>query len=250
MTNQNQSKSDERIRKLNERCAQLQAEAAQLRKETEKLNKENAKQIKETRILINEVSESQKKSQKEWKKIRKQFKETGKQIDGLGNRFGDYTEAMARPSIRRILKERFNADYLGPLRYRSTDEVEAVEVDAWGLSRNGTGAAYIVETKSKFRDEHIEQVLQQVERFRYYMSDYDDRAVYPILAVVDISEAGRRKVWDAGIYLLDVNDGVFKYLEPPEDFEANGDHGAYGVQRGVPYLQLVVGNNHKKCGTG
>ena len=222
MKKESQSASDERIRKLNERYAELQVEVAQLKKE-------NEKQIKETKEMI---------------------KENSKQIGGLGNKFGGYTEAMARPSIGRILEKRFEADFLGSIRFRNTKEMEALEIDAWGLSRNGSGAAYIVETKSKYRDGHIEQVLQLVERFRYYMSDYEKRAVYPMLAVVEISEENRRKVWNAGIHLIDINDGVFKYAMPPEDFVANGYHGMYGVQRGVPHLRLVVGGNQKQRGAG
>ncbi len=222
MKKESQSASDKRIRKLNERYAELQVEVAQLKKE-------NEKRIKETKEMI---------------------KENSKQIGGLGNKFGGYTEEMARPSIRRILEKRFEADFLGSIRFRNTKEMEVLEIDAWGLSRNGSGAAYIVETKSKYRDGHIEQVLQLVERFRYYMSDYEKRAVYPMLAVVEISEEDRRKVWNAGIHLIDINDGVFKYAMPPEDFVANGYHGMYGVQRGVPHLRLVVGGNQKQRGAG
>lgn len=222
MKKESPSVSDERIRELNERYAELRVELAEQFKETNR-------QLKEAKEMIIE---------------------NGKQIGGLGNKFGGYTEAMARPSIRRILEERFEADFLGSIRFRNSKEMKALEIDAWGLSRNGTGAAYIVETKSKFRDGHIEQVMQLVERFRYYMSDYEKRAVYPMLAVVEISEEGRWKVWNAGIHLIDINDGVFKYATPPEDFVANGYHGVYGVQRGVPHLRLVVGGDQKQRSAG
>ena len=172
----------------------------------------------------------------------KQLKEDPtEQIGGLGNKFGDYTEAMARPAIRRILEERFHAHYLGPVRFKSTNEVEAVEVDAWGLSRNGTGTAYLVEIKSKFREKHIAQVWKQVERFRIHYSEIWEQAVYPMLAVVDISEEGREKVWNAGFHLIEINDGVFQYAKPPQDFEADGYHGMRGVRKHVPHLRAVPG---------
>ncbi len=264
MTNQNQSKSDERIRQLNERCAQLQSEAAQLKQETEKLDeksderwektlkgfketrkglKDTRKGLKDTKKIINEVSEMQKENAEQQKK-------TDKQIGGLGNKFGDYTEAMARPAIRRILEERFHAHYLGPVRFKSTNEVEAVEVDAWGLSRNGTGTAYLVEIKSKFRDEHITQVWKQVERFRIHYSEIWGRPVYPMLAVVDISDKGRKKVWNAGIHLIEINDGVFQYAKPPKDFEADGYRGMHGVRKDVPHLRAVPDLDQKRRGTG
>ncbi len=255
MTNKNHSKSDKKTRKYKQLHARLKAEVIQL-------NKECAEQSKKTDKKFEEVAEQQKETDKKIKEVSEQIKETGKevkevveglrqvriatenngdQIGGLGNKFGDYTEAMARPAIRRILEERFHAHYLGPVRFKSTDEVEAVEVDAWGLSRNGTGTAYLVEIKSKFRDEHIEQVWKQVERFRIHYSAIWEQAVYPMLAVVDISEEGREKVWNAGIHLIEIDDGVFQYAKPPEDFEADGYRGMRGVRKDVPHLRAVPG---------
>ena len=234
MTKKNQSKSDKKTRKYKQRRAQFLAEAAQLKKETEKLKKECAEQSKKTDKKFEEVG-------KKIEEVAEQQKKTDEQIGGLGNKFGGYTEAMARPAIRRILEERFHAHYLGPVRFKSTNEVEAVEVDAWGLSRNGTGTAYLVEIKSKFRDEHIAQVWKQVERFRIHYSAIWEQAVYPMLAVVDISEEGREKVWNAGIHLIEIDDGVFQYAKPPKDFEADGYRGMRGVRRDVPHLRAVPG---------
>ncbi len=202
--------------------------------------------MKEKAELDKEHAERKKETAERLKKLEEMIMENGKQIGGLGDKFGGHPEAMARPSIRRIMEERFDADYLGPIQFKSSKEVAALEVDAWGRSRNVTGAAYIMETKSKIRDEHIEQVLQLVERFRSYRLDnWEERAVYPMLAAVQISEEQRQRVWDAGIYLIDINDGVFRYAKPPKGFEANGYHGVHRVQRSVPQLRLVVGGVEK-----
>ena len=241
MTNKNQSKSDKKTRKYKKRRAQLLAEAAQLKKETEKLNKECAEQSKKTDKKFEEVGKKIKEVVEGLRQARIGIENNGDQIGGLSNKFGGYTEAMARPSIRRILEERFHAHYLGPVRFKSTNEVEAVEVDAWGLSRNGTGTAYLVEIKSKFRDEHIAQVWKHVERFRIHYSEIWGRPVYPMLAVVDISEEGREKVWNAGIHLIEIDDGVFQYAKPPKDFEADGYRGMPGVRKDVPHLRAVPG---------
>ena len=249
MKKENQSRSDERIRKLNEQYAAIRVEVAQLMKEnaeqmkeTDRRFKETDRRFKQTEKLMKENAERMKETDRRIEETKQMIEENGKQIGGLGNKFGGYTEAMARPSIRRILEERFDADFLGSIRRRESKDAAALEVDAWGLSRNGTGAAYLVEIKSKFRDKHIEQVWQLVERFRSYQTDYrEQRAVYPMLAAVQISEEQRRKVWAAGIHLIDINDGVFRYAEPPQEFEPNGYRGIHRVQRSVPQLRLAVG---------
>ena len=241
MTNEDQSKSDERIRQLNERCAENQAEVTQLKKETELIKQETEEIKRETEKIQRENAKGFEEIRQMQKENAEQLKATREQIGGLDNKFGDYTEAMARPAIRRILEERFHAHYLGPVRFKSTNEVEAVEVDAWGLSRNGMGTAYLVEIKSKFREKHIAQVWKQVERFRIHYSEIWGRPVYPMLAVVDISDRGRKKVWNAGIHLIEVNDGVFQYATPPKDFEADGYRGMPGVRKDVPHLRAVPG---------
>ena len=274
---ENQSRSDERISNWNEQYAAILEVVAELRNEIAELRIENlehmnetikcfnettkwlselTKWLNETAKWCNEIAKWSIETVKWCNETTKWFKETdkwskatenlieenGKQIGSLDNKFGGCPEAMERPSIRRILEERFDADYLGAIRFRKSKDSVALEVDAWGVSRNDTSVAYIVETKSKFREEHIEQVWQLVERFRSYRSVYrEKRVVYPMLAAVEISEEQRRKVWAAGIYLIDINDGVFRYAEPPQDFEANGYHGVRRVQRSVPYLQLIDG---------
>ena len=257
MTNKNQSKSDKKTRKYKKRRAQLKAEVAQLnkewaeqRKKTDKEFEELGKKIREVAELQRVISEQQKKTDEQLKKTDEQLKKTDEQIGGLGNKFGGYTEAMAMPSIRGILERDFDADFEGWFRAGDTKHGVDLEVDAWGVSRNGTGAAYLVEIKSKFRHKHIKQVWQLVERFRIHKSEYRKRAVYPMLAVVDISDAGRATVWNAGIHLIEINDGVFQYAKPPQDFEADGYHGLPGVRKDVPHLRAVPGSGQKRRGTG
>ena len=262
MPNKNHSKSDKKTRKYKQRRAQLLAEVAQLKKETEKLNKEGAEQSKKTDKKFEEVGEKFEEVGEKIKEVSEQIKETGKevkevaesvrqvrigieyhgeQIGGLGNKLGGYTEAMAMPSIRGILERQFDADFKGWLGAGGSKYKAELEVDAWGVSRNGNGAAYLVEIKSKFRDKHIKQVWQLVKRFRIHKSKYRARAVYPMLAVVDIDDKGRAMVWNAGIHLIEINDGVFRYAQPPQDFEADGYRGMPGVRKDVPHLRAIPG---------
>ena len=266
MNKDNQSNADERIRKLDEQYAEIQVELARLSKENAellnvmnklidkvaKLQKENAEQYKKTELRSSETADELTDSEMideltereiHEKEIAKILEENRKMI----RETTDITEVMARPSIGRILEKRFDSDYLGPLKLEYHRDVGSLEVDAWGTCRSSTGAAYIVEIDIEFCDIHIESVLRQVELFRYYMTDYEERAVYPMLAMMEISEEDRRKVWNAGIHLIDIDDSNFcTYAKPPEDFEANGYHGAHGVKRGVPHLQLVNGVDQKK----
>ena len=147
---------------------------------------------------VKEVVEGLRQASIASEKVRIASKNHGKRIGRIGNNLGRYTEAMATPSIRGILEREFNADFRGWLCAGSPKYEVDLEVDAWGVSRNGTGEAYVVEIKRKFHEKHINQVWQIVKRFRVNLPEYRRRAVYPMLAVVDISDEGRAMVWDAG----------------------------------------------------
>ena len=136
------------------------------------------------------------------KKMEEMIMENGKQIRGLSDKFGGYLEAMARglPSDAfwrsGSMLIIWGRSGLGKARMR--------QFWKWMFGgrkpqRHGCRRTYIMETKSKFRDKHIEQVSQLVERFRCKPLDYrEERAVYPMLAAVEISEKQRREVWCCG----------------------------------------------------
>ena len=153
--------------------------------------------------------------------------------------FGEITESLAEPSIRRILDEHFDAGYQKGEKFNWWKEVGMLEVDAWGEARNSVKAVYLVEIKSQFKPKHIQQMLRQVERFRYYVWKYRQLAVFPVVAAVQISDEDRRQVWKAGMCLIDIADGVFELAEPPFRFIPNGNYGTEVVRRDVPPLHLV-----------
>lgn len=49
-----------------------------------------------------------------------------------------------------------------------------------------------------------------MKQCRRRCKDNKERAAYPMLAVVETSDTDRKEVWDAGIHLLDINDGIFE----------------------------------------
>ena len=204
-------------------------------------SEKNGEEVKEVVEGLRQVRIASEKAVIASEKVRIASKKNGKRIGRIGNNLGRYTEAMATPSISGILEREFNAEFKGWLCAGSPKYEVDLEVDAWGVSRNGTGEAYVVEIKRKFHEKHINQVWQIVKRFRVNLPEYRARAVYPMLAVVDISKEGRAMVWNAGIHLIEINDGVFRYAKPPQDFEADGYHGMRGVRKDVPHLRAVPG---------
>ncbi len=258
MPEQENMTTEERIQKIREETERINQRVVKMQEEREERWKESDKRIAKMRAESEEwrkqsdkrAAKRRRKFDKKWKELSKEIakvnatatklaataKEHGKQIGGHNNKFGSYTEALAEPSVRRVLDEYFDADYM------ESYERGNLQLDGWGIARNGTGAAYIVEVKSKFEPEHLDQVWRLVRHFRIENPEFESREVYPILAVVEIDKDQRELVWQSGIHLIDVSDGVFEWTRPPMGFRPCGDYGANGVvRRAVPrHLRLVA----------
>ena len=196
---------------------------------------ETGQQMAETDKRIEQMIESEEKA---WAEVRSNLEELGKQIGGVSNKFGGFTEGLAIPSIRKILDEQFDADFKPAMKDQSSWGTADRALDAWGVSRNGEKIVYLVEVKSKFRYENFNQIWGQVRKFREYASEYADYLIYPMLAVVDIPEKERQNVWDKGIFLIDIADGVFTLAEKPKGFRPNGSYGMNQTGSGKFYRML------------
>ena len=238
-----QAEIEEIRRKREVESKRNQAEIEEIRKNSEAESAIRRAEIEEIQRRANELSE---KNEKTIAELSAASKNHGKSIGDLGNKFGKFTESLAEPSLKRILDERFEADYQGWLLGGKSRGAKDLEVDGWATARNGTGAAFLVEIKSRFKPKHIKQVWRIVEKFRQFKTEYRHQPVYPILAVVEITDRHRELVWNSGIYLIEIADGVFEMAKPPANFNAFGFHGMEGVRRDVPHLRLVRSDNWQK----
>jgi len=180
-------------------------------KETDQQFKETALQFKETG---KETDRRFKETDRQFKETDRKIKELGRQIGGLGDKFGSFTEGMAFPSIRRILMDRFGAKCVSPrvLVRRNGDSFEA---DVLGYSEE---KVYLVEVKSILKNDHIEEILDNLRRFSLFFPEHKDKALYGIIAAVDIAEHLKRKVLKEGLYMAIIREDTF-CLEVPEEFE-------------------------------
>ncbi len=204
-----------------------EAVVAETAKETAKTSKETAKTSKEVAAMSKEVAAMS----KEVAAMSRKLKQTGIEVGNIGNSRGEFIEHLAMPSIKRIVKEQLQADFLGG--FRGGSKGKQVQIDAWATSEQ-ENAVYVFEIKRKFRDDAIRQVFAQIERLRTLLPDYASSAIYPFIAAGVISEADEQKVWQAGVHLLKFGDGAFRLCEPPAGFDPEPIRGMKGHARMVP----------------
>lgn len=193
----------EEMKELVADIMRIQAETARKMQETDRKMQETDRQIQETGREIKETG--------------RQVRELGKQIGGLGEKFGSFTEGLALPSMTRILSERFGMEVVSPS-VRVSKQGEHVEIDVLAYANSEVNEAYVVEVKSHAREEAIEQLRAILERFRRFFPEHKDKAVYGILAAVDLSPELRERILKAGFYVARIHDQVFE-LDVPANFK-------------------------------
>ncbi|TAE24654.1 MAG: DUF3782 domain-containing protein [Candidatus Kapaibacterium sp.] len=145
-------------------------------------------------------------------------KELKQQIGGLGNKFGSFTEGLLLPSVEKMLSERFGITTF-TMRMKSRKGDEWMELDGFGFANGEKNIGFIVEVKSHLDRKSIEQTLKQLHRFAEFYPQYKGMTLYGIIAAVDaLSPATRQAVYDAGLYLVTVQDEVAEMSVPPSSF--------------------------------
>jgi len=184
------------------------AEIWEMFRETDRRFKELAEQFRETDKRIDQRT----------KETDKQLKELGKQIGGLGNKFGGFTEGMAFPSMQRILTEKFKMEFVAP-RIRIKKNGETIELDVLAYANSGIDEVFVVEVKSHLREDHLQEMLKTLEQFPRFFPEHKNKALYGIIAAVDVPDEMKQRVLNAGIYLALIKDDTF-CLDTPEGFKA------------------------------
>jgi len=178
---------------------------------------ETARQMLETDQKMRDTDRKMEETAREIKETGRQLKELGKQIGGLGEKFGSFTEGLALPSMTKILSERFGMEVISPS-VRVKKQGENMEIDVLAYANSEVNEAYLVEVKSHAREEAIEQLRSILERFRRFFPEHKDKAVYGILAAVDLSDELRERILKAGFYVARIHEEVFE-LDVPANFK-------------------------------
>ena len=185
-----------------EELKELVASLAIDRKETERRIRETDRQMKETSQQI--------------KATERLVKELSKNIGGLNNKFGSFTEAMAFPSMSRIMEEHFGMDtFLTRLRKKKAGK--NLEVDAVAYTNDTVNELYVIEVKSALEQRDVKQVLKLLQNFREFFPEFADKTIKGVIAYVDAQESAKADVLEAGLYLASIHDGLFA-LETPDSF--------------------------------
>lgn len=136
-----------------------------------------------------------------------------KQLGQLGNKFGSFTEGMAEPSLKRLLVEKFGAEFVaeGVVRKRGGD---SMELDVMGYSNGKANRIFVAEVKSHLREDDLEEFIERLEKVPKFFPEHRGKEVIGVLAAVSIPAEMPRRVAKAGIHLARVSDDTFRLVDP------------------------------------
>ena len=188
-------------------------ESRAAQRETDRRLKEN---FEETDRRLKESFEETKQLRKTVAETSLQIKEQGRQIGGLGRKFGGFTEGMAYPSMKKLLRERFHMEFIVP-RVEITRHGKSMELDVFGYSNGEENQAVVVEVKSRLDQEGIEQMERIMARFDEFLPEHRDKQRFGIVAAVDCSPEMEELAHRRGFYVARVQDELF-VLDSSESF--------------------------------
>jgi hypothetical protein len=176
-----------------------------------KIEEDLAEERRKTEEERRKTEEERRKTEEEQRKTERVIRQVNNQLGELGNKFGSFAEGMALPSMEKILYQEFKMDVVAP-RAKARQNGQTLEIDVMAWDNGSRNEVYLVEVKSHLTREGIEQMLTTIERFPKFFGAHSHRAIYGVIAAVDIPDNLRGEVLKKGLYLARIHDGEFELL--------------------------------------
>ena len=171
-----------------------------------------------------------KETDRQFKETDRQFKETDRrltllseQIGGLGNKFGDFAEGMALPSLEAILQRHFGVDQILPGRLFRKGE-EELELELIGAVNGQRRTLVAAEVKSHLNERELEKFVRNLGRFFHVLPQFKGYKLRGVLAVVNCSKEMKKTAQAQGVYVARMHGDIFRLEVPrgfkPRDFSA------------------------------
>ena len=149
------------------------------------------------------------------KETDRQLRDLREQIGGLGNKFGSFTEGLAYPSIYRVLTEDFHLDTVA-YRVRQRRNGTEQELDMLGSSNGANQRVFLVEIKSHLTEAELKKFEKKLQEFFVYFPEQRGKALYGLIAAVDVARGLAERVARRGLYLALAHDGTFSLASPSQ----------------------------------
>jgi hypothetical protein len=227
--------TDEELKELVGSLAVAQKETDRQLKETDRQLKETDRQLKETDREVKETARVVRENGRQLEESKRQLeeyqrteaeanRELRRQIGGLGNKFGDFAEGMAIPSLIEILAKRFGAEQIIETRRMRKGDDE-IELDLIGAANGENKIVVAAEVKSILNQRELDKFIRNLQRFFEFFPQFKGYKLYGVLAAVESSNELDVATLAEGIAVARMHGDIFRLKESarfqPRDFSRN-----------------------------
>jgi len=173
---------------------------------------ETDRQLKESKLETDrQLKESKLELDRQMAETDRQIKKLSKELGHLGNRFGEFNEALVLPSLNRLFEEKFNCKQLSQ-RYRVLMNGNSIEIDLLAISAD---SIYLIEIKSKHRKDDLKQLMNHIEKFKENAPEYQNKKIYGVIVATDYNKDNIKELERKGIYFISIADDLVKLHHSP-----------------------------------
>jgi len=148
--------------------------------------------------------------------VDRQWAELGAPWGGIGSKFGAFTERLVGASLRRILLERFQMDFVGPVpQRRRKEDGRNLEADMVAWTHGTDNRVIIVEIKSQVGVRDLDQLDAILLRFGEFFAEHRGKTAEGMIAAVGITEPVESLVHQRGFQLAKASDDRRRPTIPP-----------------------------------
>jgi hypothetical protein len=181
--------------------------------DTKLMFQETDRKFQETDRKFQETKEVLAKSSLETDKF---IKRLGKEIGGVGKSIGNLAEGLAEPSINDELEKKFKVEFIAPNIIKKI-KGEKIELDILAYSNSTKNEVFIVEIKSNLSLDAINQLKNNLRRFKRFFPEHSDKKVYGIICAIKSYPNLIKEIYENGLYFATVKKGIFR-IEDKKDF--------------------------------
>jgi hypothetical protein len=167
------------------------------------LFRETDRKFQETERLLKERSEE---TDRKFQETDRKFQETRELLDrlsrrfgDLGNRLGEFVEAMVEPALVDLFRARGLDVSEVHRRVTSRRGGEAIEIDLLVVDGD---TAVAVECKSRLTREEVERHVERMNKFKRLLPKYADMRVHGAVAGMVVDEDAIEAAQAAGLWVL------------------------------------------------
>jgi hypothetical protein len=153
----------------------------------------------EIKALVAELAIQSKETDRKFQETRELLDRLSRRFGDLGNRLGEFVEAMVEPALVDLFRARGLDVSEVYRRVTSRRGGEAIEIDLLVVDGD---TAVAVECKSRLTREEVERHVERMNKFKRLLPKYADMRIHGAVAGIVVDEEAVEAAQAAGLWVL------------------------------------------------